>query len=139
MIPGLVAGLIARATPGAGSILPQPMVRASGFSGQLDDLSSRTVRVVVCDAITANEGTALLEALVPLQGVLIQLNAEASLPARATAQTLWATEEEPLVAPWLKSLNRRFAIVRPDHYVYGTAETADDAVQLLRQMRQALH
>ena len=139
MIPGLVAGLLVAATPGAGTILPQPMVRAGGFSGRLDDLSSRSVRVVVCDSITAREGSALLEALVPLQGVLIELGAEASPPARAaTTQLIRATEEGPLVAPWLKGLNRRFAIVRPDHYVYGTAETTDDAVQLLRQMRQAL-
>ena len=44
-----------------------------------------------------------------------------------------------LMAAWLKGLDQRIAVARPDHYVYGTASSATDAVALLEQLRDRLY
>lgn len=135
LIPGLGDGLIASATPGAGSILPQPFVHAPGFAGRLDDLTGCTIRAVAVESLAPADRAALLEALMPLGGVLVQLGtAEAG-----DGPLVNAMEDEGLMAAWLKGLGQRIAVARPDHYVYGTASSATDAVALLEQLRDRLH
>jgi 3-(3-hydroxy-phenyl)propionate hydroxylase len=131
MIPGLANGLIDRDSPGAGAILPQPLVRAGETFVRLDDVTGRSVRVVTTDVLRAAERSALLEALKPLGGVLVEL----SSPSPHSAGAIHAIEDVPVLAPWLAKLERRFAVVRPDHYVHGTAASADEALGLLARLR----
>jgi 3-(3-hydroxy-phenyl)propionate hydroxylase len=129
LIPGLGDGLIASGTPGAGTILPQPFVHASGFAGRLDDLTGRRVRVIAVEPLAPADKAALLEALTPLGGVLVQLG----VPEQSDGPLVNAVEDEGIMAAWLKSLNQRIAVARPDHYVYGTTTSATDAVALVEQ------
>jgi 3-(3-hydroxy-phenyl)propionate hydroxylase len=134
MIPGLADGLIERGTPGAGAILPQPLVRDGERFVRLDDVTGRCVRVVATDALTAADRSALLEALKPLAGVLAVL----SSPADEASDAIHVIEDVPVLAPWLAKLERRFAIVRPDHCVHSTAASADEALTLLAHLRESL-
>jgi 3-(3-hydroxy-phenyl)propionate hydroxylase len=134
LIPGLGDGLVASTTPGAGTTLPQPFVHSSGFAGLLDDLTGHTVRVVAIEPLAPADKAALLEALMPLGGVLVQLGvSEAS-----DGPLVNAVEDEGIMAAWLKSLDQRIAVARPDHYLYGTAGSATDAVALLEQLKDQL-
>jgi len=134
MIPGLHAGLIARETPGAGCILPQPMIDAGDKLVRLDDLTGRTVRVVVHGDLPAADQTLLLDALQPLGGVLVLLGAGGD----SSADVIHAVEDVPVLAPWLAQIDRRFAVARPDHCVFGTAASTTETVSLLAALRAAL-
>lgn len=135
LIPGLGDGLIASATRGAGSILPQPFVHAGGFTGRLDELTGRSVRVVAIEPLTPSDRAALLEALMPLGGVLVQLGEAAP----GNGPLVNAVENEDVMRSWLQGLDQRFAVARPDHYVYGTASSATDAVALLEQFHERMN
>ncbi|WP_017522971.1 hypothetical protein [Pusillimonas noertemannii] len=39
-----------------------------------------------------------------------------------------------MIEPWMRAVGARYAVVRPDHYVYGTAQYADDALAMLHQL-----
>ncbi|HSV70825.1 MAG TPA: bifunctional 3-(3-hydroxy-phenyl)propionate/3-hydroxycinnamic acid hydroxylase [Methylibium sp.] len=134
MIPDVQAGLIAPETPGAGSLMPQPMAIVQGDSVRLDELTGRTVRVVSTGDLPAAEQVALLEALQALDGVLVLLGA----PGAGTAGVIRVVEEVPVLAPWLAQQQRRFAVVRPDHCVFGTAASATEATALLEALRHSL-
>jgi 3-(3-hydroxy-phenyl)propionate hydroxylase len=145
MIPGLSTGLIEAATPGAGSMLPQPLVRNGERSGErferLDEVAGRGVRLVTTQALSADELRAARQALAPLDGVLVCLGTAAggaTKDAAAGDAVVSATEDVPVLAPWLAQLDRRFALVRPDHAVYGTAASLDEALTLVAHLRQRL-
>jgi 3-(3-hydroxy-phenyl)propionate hydroxylase len=133
MIPGLTAGLIDTATPGAGSMLPQPLVRDGERFERLDEVAGRGVRLVTTAALNAHELRAAKEALAPLDGVLVCL-----APGAVDAAVVSTTEDVPVLAPWLAQLGRRFALVRPDHAVYGTAASLDEALTLVAGLQQRL-
>ncbi|OWU65192.1 MAG: FAD-binding monooxygenase, partial [Armatimonadetes bacterium Cent15-Ar3] len=73
MIPNLGTGLIDKTTPLAGTLFPQPWVRAGDFEGLLDDLTGARVLAVVQGALTPEVQASFLEALAPLDGRLVQL------------------------------------------------------------------
>jgi 3-(3-hydroxy-phenyl)propionate hydroxylase len=70
----------------------------------------------------------------PLGGVLVQLGETTP----GSGPLLNVVEDEDVMRSWLAGLGQRFAIARPDHYVYGTAVSATDALALLEQFHQRL-
>jgi 3-(3-hydroxy-phenyl)propionate hydroxylase len=154
MIPGLTTGLVDTATPGAGSMLPQPLVRHGERFERLDEVAGRGVRLVASASLSADERRAARHALAPLGGVLVCLAAgaanddpeegEAAGPAAApvadpaSGTVVHTTEDVPVLAPWLAQLGRCFALVRPDHAVYGTASSFDEALTLVARLQQRL-
>ena len=127
LIPGLTGGLINQDSPEAGSILPQPRVHVGQSAGLLDDVTGSTVRAVTLHPLTPDEQAAILEALAPLDGVLVQLGGATGHKGRI----IDAVDDDDIIGPWLRAAGRSIAIARPDHYVYGTATTAAEAVALL--------
>jgi 3-(3-hydroxy-phenyl)propionate hydroxylase len=134
LIPGLTSGLIDLGSPESGSILPQPTVHVGGSANRLDDVTGATVRAVAIEPLSPGEREALLNALTPLGGVLVQLGETGMSESGLTS----AIDNEDVLACWLRAAGRRIAIARPDHYVYGTASTATEAVELLRGLRAGL-
>lgn len=136
MIPDIASGAIAADTAGAGSLLPQPSVQHDSAGGQLlDDLTGSTVRLIVSAAITGSQAARLMAALEPLAGVLVCVGtAIRYLPTGA----LQVRERDPVIAPWLRALGRSFAIVRPDHCVFGTASSVSGTLGLIQRLQQAL-
>ncbi|MGY1781934.1 bifunctional 3-(3-hydroxy-phenyl)propionate/3-hydroxycinnamic acid hydroxylase [Geodermatophilus sp. SYSU D01036] len=134
LIPGLTSGLIAPGSPEAGSVLPQPRVRMGHSVGRLDDVTGATVRAVAREPLTSGERAVLLEALTPLGGVLVQLGGSDT----RDGAVIDAVDDEGVLSSWLRASGRRIAIVRPDHYVYGTAPSAAAAVELLQHLSRRL-
>ena len=134
LIPGLASGLIDSSSPDAGSVLPQPIVHSSSFQGRLDDATGRTVRVVAVEPLLPAEQAAVIDALTPLGGVLVQLgNTDPD-----DTSVLNVIDDEDVMGAWLRQTGQRIAIARPDHYVYGTASSTDDAVVLLKGLDEWL-
>lgn len=133
MIPDLAGGMRAPATAGAGSLFPQPEVVSGGQMKRLDDVTGAGVRMVVAVPMASAECDACMAALAPLDGALVCLD---DCPDAAVCAGV--RETTSLLADWFKSLDACVAIVRPDHYVYGTAKTVTEGLALLAGLRDAL-
>jgi len=134
MIPNLEHGIIATSGAAfAGALFLQPFVKSGAFSGRLDDLTGARVRVVVSGALSDAEKASYLEALAPIDGVLVQLAAGGGEDG-----ALAIVEDKPLLAPWLQGRRQVAAVVRPDHYVFGAASTHQDALGLLDAFKGGL-
>jgi 3-(3-hydroxy-phenyl)propionate hydroxylase len=120
MIPGLTTGLCDFSTPGAGTLCPQPRVSAPAFQGLLDDFVDRRVALIHMGPLSVEDEQAYLNALEPVHGALIALGAK-------------VCEEQPLLAPWLEGLGQCCALVRPDHYVFGTGSNVEAGLRLLKK------
>ncbi len=139
MLPPMQAGLIDTGSPGAGSLSPQPRVTvpATGSSGWLDDLDGGGVRVIARDEdLDADTARALDAALVPLQGRLLRRLQPGRIGADGPG--LCFTEEQTLLDDWLRSLDARYAIVRPDQQVYATTRDTAGACAQLSALASAL-
>jgi len=121
ILPRLEAGLLADAdTSGRGLLFPQPRLAASG--ALMDHAFGGGWRLVLGD-----------QAVVPAQ-----------VPRGICVVSLQRTPEaEGVVASWMRSHQCDAALVRPDHYVFGTArgpaETAAMLEQWLRQLHPSAH
>jgi 3-(3-hydroxy-phenyl)propionate hydroxylase len=112
-MPPLSHGLITN-TAGAGELFPQPDVHlGSEQVARFDDVIDPDVAVVARGAMVEQLDSAC-EAL----GVTL-------VDAAACAG----------VADWFDLHSCQAAVVRPDRYVYGTSSRADDAEQMIRQLR----
>jgi 3-(3-hydroxy-phenyl)propionate hydroxylase len=133
MIPGLEAGMCEFSTAGAGSLAFQPTVVCGPFRGPLDELAGHRFVLIASGALSVDDERAYMDALAPIQGVLIHL-----VPEGCTRYwmegTARAYEVDALFQPWLEALGQCCAVVRPDHYVFGTAKTHADGLRLLRKL-----
>ena len=117
ILPRLETGFLAAVeTSGRGTLFPQPRLAASG---------------------------ALMDRAVG-GGWRLVLAADAQPPAEAptgiTVVALARTPEaEGVVARWMRRHACQAALVRPDHYVFGTAGTQSELVALLAEWRRRWH
>jgi 3-(3-hydroxy-phenyl)propionate hydroxylase len=120
VLPRLETGLLAaRDTSGRGTLFPQPRLVGGDAAGLLMDQRCGTGWRLVLDAtLPAHAGAAGLTVV--------------SLADDATRET------EGLVAAWMVRHGCHAALVRPDHYVYGTASTTAEIDALLAEWQAAL-
>jgi 3-(3-hydroxy-phenyl)propionate hydroxylase len=134
LIPPLRHGLIARGTPRAGEVVPQPRVRDGRREALMDDLLGAVWRMVLVagdDAASAACAEAATAHGLPL---VVVGEASGALPAG-----VWQLQEtDGLLRDWLAAAGLIGALVRPDHYVYGGFATPAEALALLRQRAAAL-
>lgn len=128
-LPPLTDGLIARDTPGAGQVLPQPFVHQGEDTVRLDDLVSPGFRVVVAAAAEV-ELDRLRAAVAPLRGRVIRVGGPAPAEDHEEESDSFI-ECDGVLTKWLEALGSTIAIARPDHYVYATASSTAAAVALL--------
>ncbi|OWU65638.1 MAG: hypothetical protein CBB60_003685 [Armatimonadetes bacterium Cent15-Ar3] len=81
---------------------------------------------------------AYLEALLPFDGRLVQLVATPD-ESGVKGSVFSVFETQSLLGPWLRAAQQRVAVVRADHYVYGTAVDPEHGLGLLRAMHARLH
>lgn len=132
MIPNLEQGLVASSSPLAGSLFPQPFVQAGEHHARLDDVTGAAIRVVVTGELPHGAKADYLAALAPLGGVLVHL-----APGPSEGPLLRVVEEGALIASWLGRHQRIAAVVRPDHYVYGSGATHAETLGLLEMLSAA--
>jgi 3-(3-hydroxy-phenyl)propionate hydroxylase len=117
-MPPLTGGLF-DATPGAGELFLQPLVfKAAGPSSLFDDAVPPQVVVVALDAAAPEILTTTDKLGVPVVAV------------HDPAVDLSIRDET--VGEWFAQHSARFAVLRPDRYVLGTARSADEASALIQ-------
>jgi 3-(3-hydroxy-phenyl)propionate hydroxylase len=118
-LPPLVAGVIGDAAA-AGELFPQPVLRFNRSDMRLDDILGVHVSVV------AVEDSADLRDVVAKYGVpLVVVDESAECVGTLSAVAM---------KRWFEDRGGRFAILRPDRYVYGVASTVDDTESLLKDL-----
>jgi 3-(3-hydroxy-phenyl)propionate hydroxylase len=132
MIPGLSAGLCDFDTPAAGTLFPQPTVRGRSASRLLDEVTGAGVRLVVLGPVDEGRKSEYRRALAAVDGVLVEL------AGTETGAQDAIEEDPPILRNWLRGLEACAVLVRPDHYVYGTARSHDQALALVAKLREGL-
>ncbi|MFI6367708.1 bifunctional 3-(3-hydroxy-phenyl)propionate/3-hydroxycinnamic acid hydroxylase [Nocardia sp. NPDC050630] len=130
-LPPLTDGLVALHTPGAGQILPQPFVAGPDGPVLLDDAAGRGFRLIVTPPMSESDVEVLRTSLTRLDGQVLRIHpAGSALPDDPRA----FVEIDNVLTSWLAELGSAVAIVRPDHYVYATASTAEEARTLVDRL-----
>ncbi len=125
-VAALTDGLIRSADAGAGTLFPQPSGRHGGSEGRMDELFGCGTRLVVDDAgLVDAEGCAALGVTTVTLGA-------------GPDEFEQAADEDTDAAAWLREQNCHAALVRPDHYVFGTARTAAETHALLDDFARRL-
>lgn len=133
LIPGLSDGLIMTTQlPVAGSLFPQPRVSAAHGSRLLDDVAGTGFRLVLKNDVA-------------LDGAVLELARKHAVRqivlAEATAvdgEVVEIREADDILRAWFDRHGCIAALVRPDHYVFGTAASADEIGPLLTALDERL-
>jgi hypothetical protein len=105
-----------------------------GRSALLDDLTGSRLRVVTSARVTESEACEFERRLAPHEGCLVSIG----INQPGGVKAIEVRETEGCLGRWLHELDRTFAIVRPDHYVYATAPTASEALNHLDAFTHAM-
>ncbi|MBR0816584.1 bifunctional 3-(3-hydroxy-phenyl)propionate/3-hydroxycinnamic acid hydroxylase [Bradyrhizobium liaoningense] len=126
IIPPLRAGFLAHQEgPARGSLFPQPRIASSDSVRLLDKVIGPGLHVFI-DGRSTDAATLL---------ALCAAHPDMSAAAVAPAGTPDALEEtEGVLASWFDRHGVVAAIVRPDHYVFGTARNTAELGDLLREI-----
>jgi flavoprotein hydroxylase len=119
-LPGPTSGLVHRASPHAGSLFVQGLIDGEPF----DDVHGVGWRLVACHPDAADESL---------------LDADLAEWFGAIGGKLVGVEpSDPVVGPWFEDHATRWALQRPDFFLYGTATDVTGARQLLIDLRSHL-
>lgn len=110
ILPPLGTGLLFN-SPGAGTLFPQPRMAGGPLMDQVHGCGWRLV----------DDGTFALEAPPGVRHILLAPEAEV----------------DGVVTAWMKRHGSHAVLVRPDHYVYGTASDPLEVAALLKGWRSA--
>lgn len=140
LIPGLNAGMVDYQAP-AGELFPQPKVfDASGQEGLLDTFTGQSFRIVIASDFGTDE---LLEDLLlrvensALPFSIVRLVEDFGSSTKHLRYSF--KEVDGLLSDWLEKRGCNVMIARPDHYVFGGAETKEEALLLLDRCLTSLN
>ncbi len=119
----LSEGLIRADDPGAGWLFPQPTGRWKGEEARMDALFGCGLRLVT-DAV----------AMLPDAATLARVGATAI----AICPGGFVESAAPSARDWLAERHVHAALVRPDHYVFGTATDRDGVARLIDEFAAAI-
>jgi 3-(3-hydroxy-phenyl)propionate hydroxylase len=138
IIPPLAGGLLAPgqgATSGAGTLFPQPRVNGPGGSALLDDLAGTGWRIVT--SLRIDQLPPRLLPLVEKLGMLVCIPSDTHA-FRSGPHHMQADELDGVLERWFARHGCCAALVRPDHYVYGTAASGAALYELAAGLVQRL-
>ncbi len=128
LIPDLTDGLILPGSNGAGAVFPQPFVGGGRDPARFDDLVGREPILVFRKSLEMKALSPHVLGLCDLHRLrCIQLSDGDDL---APGNTLTVGEQNGLLEQWFVDHNCVAALVRPDHYVFGTAAYASQVEAL---------
>ncbi len=141
IIPSLTTGMLASMSAGVGTHLPQPWVRVlDGAPVRLDDVLGDWFSVVCFGGGTdAGIDESVVDAVRALGGrcVVVEPAGEGGdtpMASGAGGDATTVADLDGILVDWASRLGVRWAVVRPDRYVYGTAGSGIEAVGLLEQL-----
>ncbi len=130
IIPPLRTGCLADQDGAArGSLFPQPQITSAGMVRLLDKVTGPGWRVFIDGRST--DATALVAVCDAYPDVSAAIIAQAGKSAPGALE-----ETASVLADWFDRHAATAAIVRPDHYVFGTARNASELGDLLREVGQ---
>lgn len=136
LIPGLAGGFI-DTSAGAGELFPQPRVcNHRGETALLDRFTGQSLRLVLACEVAEPVLPELLQRLgahLPLH--IVQL---VNTPPSAQGAVDQYQELEGVLASWMRECQCQAVLVRPDHYVYGTAQDGEQTLALVQRLLAAL-
>jgi 3-(3-hydroxy-phenyl)propionate hydroxylase len=139
IVPPLTAGLLtAREDAAKGRLFPQPWVKTPQGHGRLDAVAGAGLRLVVEPTLATELPPELARQAraIGLRMVVVSSGAvDSAVPACAD---IAASERDSVLADWFAKHGCRAALVRPDHYVFGTAGDAAALDALLDELRAGL-
>jgi 3-(3-hydroxy-phenyl)propionate hydroxylase len=132
-IPGIFDGLILKECGGSGKVFPQPFVRSGSDWVRLDELTGGKAILVLMNApdLSVQRGLVALgfAADLLLATIDFRKNANGVLPIE---------ESEHILSNWFDAHKCAAALVRPDHYVYGTTGELSKVDALIEKYAKAL-
>lgn len=136
LIPGLNSGFI-DTSAGAGELFPQPLVRNhTGSIALLDRFTGQSLRLVLAaDVADADLLAHVQRACAHLPLHIVQLVDAAPVPMALAHQY---QEQQGVLGAWMRERGCKVVVVRPDHYVYGTAVCSEQAMALVQRLLAAL-
>ena len=132
IVPPLETGLLARdGNSTNGTLFPQPWVIDAGHPRHMDDVAGAGWRLVLDARDSATT------ALHPDGVRIIRIIPPAAAPSPAAPSPGTLIEQDGVLTAWFEKHHCVGALIRPDHYVYGTIRTAADAAALLTTWRDS--
>lgn len=133
IIPPLRTGFIAEAdTPARGVLFPQPKIVDADGSRLLDRVIGTGWRLIV-------DGRKAGWSLVADSAKRTGLTVAATVPKGEVADDgTILVEQDGILAQWFDHHDVLATIVRPDHYVYGTASSLSDLTDLIDELARRL-
>lgn len=141
-IPSLTGGLIdkddmGQPAQGAGTLFVQPWVsRERGPATQLDEFLDGEFLLVSTSSDALNwmdDDTSRLWKQLAGQSIVIRSAVEADAFAGESV-----VERDGVFRDWLSAIGATIVLVRPDHYVYGSASTPTQLRRLVRNLHTSL-
>ncbi len=131
-IPKLAGGFLSKAdtSNAVGTIFPQPRVRTANGEALLDDVTGWSFRLVsrgVDISQLANDPR--------VKSLGLKL---ASVDTPVPPGVIAIDECDGILCDWFDRHQAAIVLVRPDHYVYGTGQTAADASALIDELTSML-
>ena len=135
IIPTLENGVLDSArSPASGHLAPQPAICIDGGEILLDKLTGTGWRLLFdADALSPRQAAGLSSHALPVSQAFI--TAEAS---KAGQDEIWL-ETESVFTNWVRQLGAVAVLVRPDHYVFGSAARLEAVQALLDDLHQQLN
>lgn len=130
IVPPLTTGVLAdEADPARGRLFPQPWVETAQGRARLDAVAGAGSRLVIGATLAQRLPEALLASARTAGLTIIALAAMGAAPVAGADVTV--VECDGVVRDWFAACGRSAAIVRPDHYVFGTASDGPDLAALI--------
>jgi 3-(3-hydroxy-phenyl)propionate hydroxylase len=139
LIPGLSAGLVDLASTAAGRIAPQPTVHtAAGGAQRLDDVTGPGFRLVAGHRLAGQllASPTVSAVIEQLDGSVVAVHPAATfddVPPARDDRLVTVSDRAGTLDEWFRANGCAAVLVRPDHYVYGTADDVESVERLCAQ------
>ncbi|MES2264716.1 MAG: bifunctional 3-(3-hydroxy-phenyl)propionate/3-hydroxycinnamic acid hydroxylase [Pseudomonadota bacterium] len=138
IIPRLDAGLLSlKGGSATGSLFPQPKVAYGGHDVLLDEISGCEWRVVIQMPLS-NVPVVVRNAIAGFATLICLSTAAGTAAVQPHTQEIEVVELEGVMAAWFDRHHCVAALVRPDHYVFGTAAGVAELMALLDEVSAVL-
>lgn len=139
IVPPLAAGLLtARDDSAKGTLFPQPWVKTPEGPARLDTIAGAGLRLVLEPKLASELSPQVVQRAHALCLSLVAVSRDHEAPASAAAIDLAVEERDGVLAHWFATHGCRAALVRPDHYVFGTAGDGATLEALLDELQDRL-
>ena len=137
IVPPLATGLLTQQDdPGRGKLFPQPWVRAQQGRARLDTVAGGGFRLVIEAALAARLSPGIVSRAQASRLRLVVLSCPGEQPLPDADVTV--EECDGVLRGWFEASLRAAAVVRPDHYVFGTAADETQLSALLDELESGL-